>query len=164
MRREIKITFAVLIVMSLAAITWASIAQRKPNRIPNPTIIKDLPTQSTQGELTIYDKEGKPSGMCPLKHTDVKADISGFLVRATVTQEFENTADHKIEAVYTFPLPQNSAVDDMTMFVGGRTVNGNIKKREEAKQIYEDARPAPKWSSGPRKTLAAKSSAARSKC
>ena len=140
MRRELKITFAVLLVMSLAAITWASIAQRKPSRIPNPTIIKELPTQSTQGELTIIDKEGKLGGMCPLKHTDVKADISGFLVRATVTQEFENTADHKIEAVYTFPLPQNSAVDDMTMLVGGRTVKGKIKKREEAKQIYEDAR------------------------
>ena len=141
MRREIKITFAVLLMMSVAALlTWASIAQRKPNRIPNPTIIKELPSQSTQGELTIYDKEGKPNGMCPLKHTDVKADISGFLVRATITQEFENTADHKIEAVYTFPLPQNSAVDDMTMLVGGRTVKGKIKKREEAKQIYEDAR------------------------
>lgn len=140
MRRELKITFAVLIVMSVAAITWASIAQRKPNPNPNPTILKALPTQSTQGELTIYDKEGKPSGACPLKHTDVKADISGFLVRATVTQEFDNTADHKIEAVYTFPLPQNAAVDDMTMLVGGRTVKGKIAKREEAKQIYENAR------------------------
>lgn len=140
MRRELKITFAVFIAMSVTVITWASIAQRKSHRMPNPTIIKDLPVQSTQGELTIYDKEGKPSGMCPLKHTDVKADISGFLVRATVTQEFENPADHKIEAVYTFPLPQNSAVDDMTMLVGERTVKGKIKKREEAKQIYEDAR------------------------
>ena len=141
MRPKLKITFAVLLVMAFAAVTWATIAQRKP--VP-PTIksttIKALPTQSTQGELTIYDKDGKPSGACPLKHTDVKADISGFLVRATVTQEFENSADHKIEAVYTFPLPQNSAVDDMTMFVGGRTVKGKIAKREEAKQIYEDAR------------------------
>ncbi len=141
MRPKLKITFAVLLVMACAAVTWATIAQRKPVQPTiKPTIIKDLPTQSTQGELTIYDKEGKPSGMCPLKHTEVKADISGFLVRATVTQEFENTADHKIEAVYTFPLPQNSAVDDMTMFVGGRTVKGKIAKREEAKQIYEDAR------------------------
>ncbi|MBL8205415.1 MAG: VWA domain-containing protein [Blastocatellia bacterium] len=138
MQPKLKITFAVLLVMACAAVTWATIAQRKPVR--NPMVIKTLPAQSTQGELTIYDKEGKPTGACPLKHTDVKADISGFLVRATVTQEFENTNDHKIEAVYTFPLPQNSAVDDMTMLVGGRTVKGKIKKREEAKQIYEDAR------------------------
>ncbi len=141
MQPKLKITFAVLLVTAFAAVTWATIAQRKPVRPTiNPTVIKDLPTQSTQGELTIYDKEGKPTGACPLKHTDVKADISGFLVRATVTQEFENTADYKIEAVYTFPLPNNAAVDDMTMLVGGRTVKGKIKKREEAKQIYEDAR------------------------
>ncbi len=141
MQPKLKITFAVLFVTAFAVVTWATIAQRKPVRsTTNPTAIKDLPTQSTQGELTIYDKEGKPTGACPLKHTNVKADISGFLVRATVTQEFENTADHKIEAVYTFPLPPNSAVDDMTMLVGGRTVKGKIKKREEAKQIYEDAR------------------------
>ncbi len=141
MQPKLKITLAGLLVMACAAVTWATITQRKP--VPptvKPTPIKALPTQSTQGELTIYDKEGKPTGACPLKHTNVKADISGFLVRATVTQEFENTADHKIEAVYTFPLPQNAAVDDMTMLVGGRTVKGKIKKREEAKQIYEDAR------------------------
>jgi Ca-activated chloride channel homolog len=141
MQPRLKITFVTLLVMMCAAVTWATITQRKTIQPTiKPTTIKDLPTQSTQGELTIYDKEGKPSGMCPLKRTDVKADISGFLVRATVTQEFENTADHKIEAVYTFPLPQNAAVDDMTMLVGGRTVKGKIKKREEAKQIYEDAR------------------------
>ena len=141
MQPKLKIIFAALLVLAGAAATWATITQRKPVRPTiNPTIVKDLPTQSTQGELTIYDKEGKPSGACPLKHTDVKADISGFLLRATVTQEFENTADHKIEAVYTFPLPNNAAVDDMTMLVGGRTVKGKIAKREEAKQIYEDAR------------------------
>ncbi len=141
MQPKLKITLAALLVMTCAAVTWATIAQRRPVQPTiKPTAIKALPTQSTQGELTIYDKEGKPTGACPLKHTDVKADISGFLVRATVTQEFENTADHKIEAVYTFPLPNNAAVDDMTMLVGGRTVKGKIAKREEAKRIYEDAR------------------------
>jgi Ca-activated chloride channel family protein len=141
MQPKLKITLAVLLVVACAAATWATITQRKP--VPptiKPAPIKELPTQSTQGELTIYDQEGKPAGACPLKHTDVKADISGFLVRATVTQEFENSADHKIEAIYTFPLPQNAAVDDMTMLVGGRTVKGKIAKREEAKQIYENAR------------------------
>jgi Ca-activated chloride channel family protein len=35
----------------------------------------------------------------------VKADITGFMARVTVTQEFHNTAPDKIEAVYVFPLP-----------------------------------------------------------
>lgn len=141
MRREYKISFALLLVLSLATLsTCATIAQRKANSQSNPRALKAVPTESSQGELTIINKEGQLSGACPLKHTDVKADISGFLVRATVTQEFENTANDKIEAIYTFPLPQNAAVDDMTMLVGGRTVKGKIAKREEAKQIYENAR------------------------
>ncbi len=81
-----------------------------------------------------------PKGICPLKHTEVKAKISGPLARVTVTQEFENPFQEKIEAVYTFPLPADSAVDDMTMLVGDRTIRGLIKPRDEARKIYEEAR------------------------
>ena len=94
----------------------------------------------TQGSLFSLDSEGQIQAACPLKHTDVKAEITGFLARVTVTQEFSNPFPEKIEAVYTFPLPPNSAVDDMTMLVGGRTVRGKIKRREEARAIYEAAR------------------------
>lgn len=83
-----------------------------------------------------------PKGICPLRHTAVKARISGPLARVTVTQEFENPFQEKIEAVYTFPLPPDSAVDDMTMLVGDRTIRGLIKPRDEARKLYEDARRA----------------------
>lgn len=94
----------------------------------------------TQGALQVVDPNGKPKAVCPLKHTDVKVQISGFLSRVTVTQEFENPFKEKIEAVYTFPLPQNAAVDDMTMLVGTRTVRGKILRREEAEAVYEAAK------------------------
>ena len=70
----------------------------------------------------------------------MKAQISGFLSRVTVTQQFENPFTEKIEAVYTFPLPQNAAVDDMTMLIGDKTVRGKILKREEAQAVYEAAK------------------------
>ncbi len=95
---------------------------------------------ATQGALQVVDSSGQPKAVCPLKHTSVKAQISGFLARATVTQEFENPFKEKIEAVYTFPLPQNAAVDDMTMVVGDRTVRGKILRREEAEAVYEAAK------------------------
>jgi Ca-activated chloride channel family protein len=94
----------------------------------------------TQGALQVIDPNGKPKALCPLKHTDVKAEISGFLSRVVVTQEFENPFKEKIEAVYTFPLPQNAAVDGMTMIVGDRTVRGKILRREEAEAVYEAAK------------------------
>ncbi|MEZ5346498.1 MAG: VIT domain-containing protein [Pyrinomonadaceae bacterium] len=94
----------------------------------------------TQGRLDVYTKKGKSLGQSPLKHTRVKTEISGFLARVNVEQEFENNFDQPIEAVYIFPLSQNSAVDKMTMKIGNRTILGKIKQREEARKIYENAK------------------------
>ncbi len=92
------------------------------------------------GALEIVDQGGVIKGSCPLKHTDVRGAISGFLARVTVSQIFENPSEKPIEAVYVFPLPDNAAVDDMTIQVGDRTVRSLIKKREEARAIYENAK------------------------
>ncbi|HEY3581316.1 MAG TPA: TonB-dependent receptor [Pyrinomonadaceae bacterium] len=100
----------------------------------------DEKTSADAGSLQALDKAGKPAGLCPLKHTDVKAEISGFLSRVTVTQQFTNPFPEKIEAVYTFPLPQSSAVDDMTMLIGERKVKGKIMRREEARAAYNNAK------------------------
>src|SRR5258708_21492471 len=78
--------------------------------------------------------------MGQVKRTDVKGQIRGFLSRIGGTQEFENPFPEKIEAVYTFPLPQNAAVDDMTMTVGDRTVRGKILRRDEAQAVYDAAK------------------------
>ncbi|HYP08171.1 MAG TPA: VIT domain-containing protein, partial [Bryobacteraceae bacterium] len=103
-----------------------------------------VPGPATEGTLLGLDKQGQPTLECPLKHTDVKADISGFMARVTVAQEFHNTAPDKIEAVYVFPLPHMAAVDRMDLYVGDRHIRGDIKRREEARAIYEAARDAGK--------------------
>ena len=107
--------------------------------------IKPVPAQAPvhhapQGCLISFDPEGKLSQLFPLKHTDVKIEVSGFLARTHVTQLFENPYKEKIEAVYTFPLPQRVAMDDMTLTIGERMVKAKIKRREEAQAIYEAAR------------------------
>ena len=95
---------------------------------------------TTEGSLLAVDATGKPAGQCPLKHTQVKTEISGFLARVTLTQEFENSYTDKIEAVYTFPLPPAAAVDDMMILVGNRVVKGKIMRREDAQATYEAAK------------------------
>ena len=102
--------------------------------------VSTLAQEITEGSLYAVTKKGTELGACPLKNTTVKTDISGFLARVRVTQEFENSFNEPIEAVYTFPLSQNGAVDDMTMKIGDRTIRGKIMKREEARQVYEAAR------------------------
>lgn len=93
--------------------------------------------QVTDGALRLAD-----GTFCPLTHTDVKAEISGLVARVTLTQQFVNPSADRVEAVYTFPLPQHAAVDDMTLTTGGRVIRGVIARREEARQIYERAREA----------------------
>ena len=76
----------------------------------------------------------------PLKHTAVKAKINGNLSRVEVSQSFENPFDKPLEAIYIFPLPDEAAVDEMEIKIGSSIIKGNIKKREEAVAIYEQAK------------------------
>ena len=76
----------------------------------------------------------------PLDHTSVDIAVSGFLARAQVRQTFSNPSTERIEALYVFPLPENAAVDDMTMRIGDRVIRGLIKEKEEASRIYREAR------------------------
>ncbi len=98
------------------------------------------PAASNGGELKMLGAQGQLLGICPLKHTDVSADISGYVGRIHVRQTFHNPSATKIEAVYVFPLPNDSAVDDMTMTVGARTIVGVVKPKEEARAAYEQAK------------------------
>ena len=76
----------------------------------------------------------------PLKHTDVVSRITGFVATVDVTQSFHNPFAEKIEAVYTFPLPSNSAVHEFVMTIGERKIRGIIREREEAEATYLEAR------------------------
>jgi Ca-activated chloride channel family protein len=93
----------------------------------------------TGGELRVLTPGG-PVEQCPLKHTDVVAEITGNVAQVEVIQTFQNPYDRKIEAVYVFPLPDRAAVNDMEIRVGDRTIKGLIKRREEARAVYEAAR------------------------
>jgi Ca-activated chloride channel homolog len=127
-------------LLAVLAISTAAILALATLRRSQVTVAAQ--TQEAGGSLLVLDPGGKPKANCPLKQTNVRAEISGFMSRVVVTQEFENPFKEKIEAVYTFPLPQNAAVDDMTMIVGERTVRGRILRREEAQAVYEAAKTA----------------------
>src|SRR5262245_42445878 len=126
-----------LSLLFLAAFCGASAFLDRSSASARTSVAND---KITQGQLRILDSQGKPGGLCPLRHTDVKAEVSGFLARVTLTQEFHNPRDEKIEAVYLFPLPPRSAVDQLTMDVGGRVIRGEIKRREEAQRLFAQAR------------------------
>jgi Ca-activated chloride channel family protein len=93
---------------------------------------------ASQGELLIGTDENKLA--LPLLHTSVYGDIEGFTARVTVHQIYINSLDSTIEALYTFPLPENAAVDSIILEIGDKRIKGVIKERKEARAIYEEAR------------------------
>lgn len=76
----------------------------------------------------------------PLEKTRVFAELTGYVARVDVVQTYENPFAEPIEAVYTFPLPENSAVDDFSMRIADRIIRGEIQKRADAKKTYEAAK------------------------
>ncbi|HEY9851755.1 MAG TPA: VIT domain-containing protein [Leptolyngbyaceae cyanobacterium] len=109
------------------------LAQRSNSATPENQ--SDRPT----GGLFVQSKDGRQQ-VFPLKQTEVKAKVAGNISRVEVTQTFENPFSDPLEAIYVFPLPDEAAVDDMEIKIGDRIIKGNIKKREEAQEIYERAR------------------------
>jgi Ca-activated chloride channel family protein len=132
MARQLQVPFWLVVsVTAVAFVFWI---------LFSPVQTASAAPEETSGSLQILGKGGSVTGACPLKRTNVRGAISGFVARVEVTQTFENSATQKIEAIYAFPLPESAAVDDMTIQVGNRTVRGVIKQREEARAIYEQAK------------------------
>lgn len=103
------------------------------------------PAEDVPGSGALVTKQPGSDGKetqvpVPLKHTDVRASITGYIATVNVKQQFHNPFSTKIEAVYVFPLPENAAVNEFLMTVGERTIRGIIREKEEAKKIYEEAR------------------------
>lgn len=71
---------------------------------------------------------------------DVDITVSGPTIRARVTQIFRNPTQNWVEATYVYPLPSGGAVDTLKMVVGDRVVVGDIKERQQARAVYEQAK------------------------
>lgn len=100
------------------------------------------PSQARQG--TLLFRAGGPDGAgqtfaAPLLHTDVRIAVSGPLAHAVVRQTFRNPADDWFEGIYVFPLPDQAAVSAFRIRVGERVIEGEVKERGQAQQIYQQA-------------------------
>src|SRR3954471_10946954 len=84
----------------------------------------------------LFTKENAP---VPLAGVAVDAEISTLCARVTVTQRYVNNEATPIEAVYVFPLDEGSAVAGFEAIVDGTLVVGEVKERDEAFKVYDEA-------------------------
>ena len=118
----------------------SAVPDRAPKKVGNPV------NQVTSGSI-IYRLPNSERLTQIALDTTVDMAISGMVNRVKVEQSFTNPSNEWVEGVYVFPLPENSAVDRMTMHIGNRILEGQIKEREEARKIYQAAKDAGKKAS-----------------
>jgi Ca-activated chloride channel family protein len=105
-----------------------------------PSLGAELPDDVRGSVLLVRDARSARWTPVPALATDVELRIAGIVARARVSQTFRNPTDRWLEAVYVFPLPETAAVDHMTLEVGGRVLEGQVREKEAAKREYRAAR------------------------
>jgi Ca-activated chloride channel family protein len=118
--------------------THATRAGNAPQAEFQPAVLV-TPDEMGSGALLLRTTEGGKFLEAPRLKTDVAITVTGPIARARITQRFENPTDKWVEGVYVYPLPQNAGVDTLKMQVGDRFLEGQVKERVEARQIYEKA-------------------------
>ncbi len=65
----------------------------------------------------------------------------GYAV-TTVEQTFHNPHGRDLEAIYSFPVPEQGSVGEFTVWIDGKPVVGEVLEQGQARQVYEDQRAA----------------------
>jgi Ca-activated chloride channel homolog len=119
------------------AVLFLSFEQAWSAQGPYPAVLK--PSEARSGSLFLKT-DGDGYAEAVRLGIDVDLTVSGPTIRARVTQIFKNPTQDWVEATYVYPLPSGGAVNTLKIVVGERVIVGEIKERQQARQIYEQAR------------------------
>jgi Ca-activated chloride channel homolog len=75
----------------------------------------------------------------PLTGVAIDAEISGLCAQVVVTQRYVNRESTPIEAVDVFPLEEGAAVCGFEAIIDDTLVVGEVKERDKAFEVYDDA-------------------------
>lgn len=143
---ELEVWVSVLLMLAAALLLYATLKAQAARAAEFPRDI-GAPT------LLFQDGSGSYSAAAPLE-TDVRLSVAGVVARVRVAQRFRNVGSTYLEAVYVLPLPDDAAVDRLSMKIGERVIEGEIHERAAAERIYGRARAAGQRASLVRQTSA----------
>ena len=69
---------------------------------------------------------------------DVQAVVHDQAAKIRMSQVFQNTGSVPVEAQFVFPIPEGSAISDLTLLYDGKELPGRLLAKDEARRIYED--------------------------
>ena len=81
--------------------------------------------QDTSGTLI-------PTGGGPpleIESQEVRVHLNNGIAVTTVTQVFRNNRAQQLEAVYSFPIPNEASVSNFSMWINGKEVIGEVLEK-----------------------------------
>ena len=101
-------------------------------------ILFGVGTADAAGLLT---PKGQPGSLAIRDHK-VKVIVEDGYVVTEIDQVFVNGGVNDVEAVYSFPVPSHAAVAEFTYWIDGNPVTGEVLKKQEARNLYEQEKAA----------------------
>lgn len=84
--------------------------------------------------------DGAEAKRAPVVGSAMVTEVSGVVAHTRVRQVFRNDADETMHARYLFPLPDDAAIDSLTLRYGPHVIEGVIREKQEARRDYEQAK------------------------
>jgi Ca-activated chloride channel family protein len=96
-------------------------------------------TEILPGIPRIDFRTRRPADVIALRGVRLRSKLAGLAEKTTVEQTFVNREPQPIEAVYTFPLPEDAAVCHFEVVTGDRVLTGVVDETDRAIDKYDAA-------------------------
>ena len=110
-------------------------------------LLASFKSHAQSPKLSLFDSQGMAVNPGVILKSDAKMTLTGLINHVVVTQHYINENPFAVNARYVFPLPDESAVQAMTMRIGERVIKGKITKKRQAEKQYQAAKKAGKQAS-----------------
>lgn len=90
--------------------------------------------------------EGPFGGVFEQVDHDVTVTLNNGIATTEIEQVFRNTESRTLEALYTFPVPEDASVSNFSMWINGVEMTGEVLEKQRAREVYDayKAQPRPK--------------------
>jgi Ca-activated chloride channel family protein len=75
----------------------------------------------------------------PLQKVEIRGEVIGLFAEFGLTQIYNNNTNNNLEIIYTFPLPDRTAVTGFSARTGTVQARGEVRSREDAFAVYDEA-------------------------
>ncbi len=78
------------------------------------------------------------ASLVQMKSHEVNVTINNGFAKTEVDQIFVNTGNVDVEAVYSFPVPRQASLSEVSLWIDGQEVVGEVMEKQQAKKVYNE--------------------------